>query len=206
MSTATLPLPQLITGQRMTREAFLACWDRIPDLKHAELIEGIVYVPSPVSLEHSRLDRHIITWLTNYAYLAGNCESGTNATWLMLESSPQPDAFLCRSPAPSDGKFYSGAPGLAVEICVTSTEVDFGPKLALYQRAGVQEYITIETLLPKIIWRQLVNGSYQPMEPDASGIYRSREFPGLWLDSAALWADDGLRLTATLQSGIAARA
>jgi Uma2 family endonuclease len=151
MSSAVLPLPQLITGQQMTREAFLARWDRIPDLKHAELIEGIVYVPSPVSLEHSRIDRHVITWLTNYAYQAGGCESGTNATWLMLESSPQPDAFLCGAPAPSDGKFYSGAPELAVEICVTSTEVDFGPKLALYQRAGVQQYITIETLLPKII-------------------------------------------------------
>ncbi len=205
MSTAVLPLPQLITGQQMTREAFLARWDRIPDLKHAELIEGIVYVPSPVSWDHSRLDRRIISWLTTYADHTPGCTSGNNATWLMLESSPQPDSFLGRNIAPQ-GKFCSGAPELIVEICVTSTEVDFGPKLALYQRAGVREYITIETLLPKIIWRQLINGSYQPIAPDADGIYRSCEFPGLWLDSAALWADDGLRITATLQAGLAARA
>ncbi len=189
----------------MTREAFLACWEQIPELKHAELIDGLVHVPLPIGRLQSRLDCHIVTLLTRYADHTPGCTSGHNATWLMLESSPQPNAFLGRNVVPQ-GEFCAEAPELAVEVCETNTEVDFGPKLALYQRAGVQEYITIETLLPKIIWRQLVNGSYQAIQPDADGIYRSPEFPGLWLDSAALWADDGLRLTATLQAGIASRA
>ncbi len=190
----------------MTREDFLARWERIPGLKQAELIDGLVHIPAPVCAVHSRLDSRVVTLLTTYADHSRGCKSGHNATWLMLESSPQPDSFLGRNVVPTQAKFCSGAPELAVEICVTSTEVDFGPKLALYQRAGVKEYITIETLLPKIIWRELVDGSYQPIAPDADGIYRSHEFPGLWLDSAALWADDGLRLTATLQAGLASRA
>jgi len=197
---------QLITGQRLTRDAFLARWEQNPDLKHAELIDGLVHIPQPADSSYIRFSRRIITWLTMYADHTPGCSSGNNATWLMLESSPQPDSFLGRNVAPTQGKFCSGAPELAVEICVTSTEVDFGPKLALYQRAGVQEYITIETLLPKIIWRELIDGSYQPIAPGADGIYRSHEFPGLWLDSGAFWADDGLRLTATLQAGIDSRA
>jgi Uma2 family endonuclease len=202
MSTALLSFPQLITGERMSREEFLARWDNIPGLKHAELIDGAVYVPSPVSWEHSRIDRRMITWLTNYADQVSGCVSGNNATWLMLESSPQPDSFLSRSAIPTNGKFYTGAPELVVEVCVTSTEIDFGPKLALYQRAGVQEYITIETLLPKITWRHLHNGSYEVLAPGPDQIYRSVTFPGLWLHVPALFADDGRQIAATLQSGL----
>lgn len=202
MSTALLPFPQLITGERMSREEFLARWDNIPGLKHAELIDGAVYVPSPVSREHSRFERLMSFWLASYAYQVPGCESGANATWLMLESSPQPDAFLCRIANTAQGKFYTGAPELVVEVCVTSTEIDFGPKLALYQRAGVQEYITIETLLPKITWRHLRDGSYEVLAPGPDQIYRSVTFPGLWLHVPALFADDGRQIAATLQAGL----
>jgi len=86
---------------------------------------------------------------------------------------------------------------------VTSSEVDFGPKLALYQRAGVQEYITVEGLGRRMIWRVLENGVYvaQTLPPD--GIVRSQVFAGLWLDVAAFWADDGAKVLAALNAGLA---
>jgi hypothetical protein len=52
MNVATLPhrhLPALESGERMDRREFLARWEADPQMKRAELIEGVVYVASPVS-------------------------------------------------------------------------------------------------------------------------------------------------------------
>ena len=40
-------------GDRLSREEFLERWYRMPLLKNAELIDGVVYVPGPVSIGHS---------------------------------------------------------------------------------------------------------------------------------------------------------
>jgi len=125
----------------------------------------------------------------------------------MLNSAPQPDAYQRILPAHGgqsrDEKEYCvGAPELAVEISVTSTDYDFGPKLALYQRAGVQEYITIETFGQRIVWRVLQNGVYLQTLP-LDGILRSRAFPVLWLDVAAFWKGDGAGMLAALNAGLA---
>lgn len=126
----------------------------------------------------------------------------------MLESSPQPDGFLIISPqyggqAYQHENFWGGAPELALEICVTSTEHDFGPKLALYQRAGVREYITLESLRKRIVWRVLVNGSYLELKPDSDGTFRSRIFPGLWINQTAVWNRNGAVLQQVLEQGLA---
>src|SRR5205085_3081278 len=60
--------PELITGQRMTREEFLCRWEALPDLKNAELIDGVVYVASPVSIEHGTSDISAHAWLELYAW------------------------------------------------------------------------------------------------------------------------------------------
>lgn len=200
---------RLVTGIHMSREEFLRAWEATPELKNAELIEGIVYVPSPVSPSHAFFDSLLISRLVIYAASKPGLEAGNNATWIMLESSPQPDAHLRRLPefggtSGIAGNLLNGAPELAVEICVTSREVDFGPKLALYQRAGVREYITLETLISRVQWRVLDNGSCRNIEPDAEEVFRSDFLPGLWLDSKALWSRDSGALLATLQKGIAA--
>src|ERR1700730_9922267 len=121
-SSQVLPR-ELITGQRMCREEFLSRWKALPDLKKAELIEGIVYVPSPVSREHGTYDNLAQMWLGLYACHTPGCEAGDNVTWLMLEGSPQPDAYLVILPeyggqARGHGKYWEGAPDLALEICI----------------------------------------------------------------------------------------
>ena len=200
--------PGLITGERMDVEEFLCRWDELPYLKNAELIDGIVYVPSPLSLDHGSLDTLILWWLTQYAHATPGCKAGNNVTWLMLDSSPQPDAFLrvlpSRGGQSRDEKRYcAGAPELAVEICLTSTEVDFGPKLRLYQRAGVREYITIEIFGKRIVWRKLENAVYVAQQIPPDGVLRSQVFPGLWLDPASLLEGDGKRMLAVLRQGLA---
>jgi hypothetical protein len=48
-----------------------------------------------------------------------------------------------------------------------------------------------------------VDGVYEPLEADEHGIIRSALFPGLWLDTHALWKRDAATLLATLQQGLA---
>lgn len=43
-------------GDRLSREEFLARWEQMPALKKADLIDGVVYMPSPVSIVHSGYD------------------------------------------------------------------------------------------------------------------------------------------------------
>jgi Uma2 family endonuclease len=200
--------PGLVTGERLTVEEFLRRWEELPDLKDAELIDGVVYVPSPLSFEHGSLDFLIHVWLGYYAQATPGCKGGANSTWLMSGSAPQPDAYLRILPSHvgqsrNERQFGAGAPELAVEICLTSTEVDFGPKLALYQRAGVREYITVEQFGRRMIWRVLENRVYIAQTLPADGIVRSRIFSGLWLDVAAFWEDDGAKMLAALNAGLA---
>jgi Uma2 family endonuclease len=208
MPSPVLTATELVTGERMTVEEFLCCWEELPDLKNAELIDGVVHVPSPVSLDHGNLDTLIHLWLAYYAQATPGCQAGNNATWLMLNSAPQTDAHLRILPSyggqsRDERRYGAGAPELAVEICLTSTEVDFGPKRKLYQRAGVREYITIELFWKRMVWRVLdENAVYVPQEIPPDGIARSRVFPGLWLDVAAFWAEDGAKMLAALNAGL----
>jgi len=126
----------------------------------------------------------------------------------MSGSAPQPDVCVRILPSHggqsgNKGPLGAGAPELVVEICVTSAELDLGPKLALYQRAGVREYITVEAFGQRMIWRVLENGAYVAQAHSPDSVVRSQAFPGLWLDVAAFWANDSARMLAALNAGLA---
>lgn len=54
----------LESGDRLTRAEFERRYSARPDIKKAELIEGVVYVASPVSTEeHGTPHFHLATWL-----------------------------------------------------------------------------------------------------------------------------------------------
>lgn len=194
----------------MTREEFIRRWEALPEIKRAELIDGIVYMPSPVSGIHGSCDYLVHMWLGQYTLATPGCRGETGSTWFMGpgQNAPQPDITLALmaeygGKSRIEGIYSSGVPELAVEICYSSTDYDLGPKLNLYQASGVPEYIAVLTLERKVIWLELVDGRYRPIEPDADGVLRSRIFPGLWLDPAALLAGDTARLAAVGQRGIA---
>jgi hypothetical protein len=194
-------------GDRMSRDEFLELWEKMPDLKFAELIDGVVYLPSPVSLVHSRWDAILHGWAFNYTIRAGFIDVLPNATWLMEESAPQPDLALRIRPEyggqswTNEKNLAAGAPEFAAEISHSSRSYDLGPKLQLYEHAGVKEYLAILTKESEIQWRVLRAGRFHLLEA-ASGIYRSQVFPGLWLDEAAFWKQDILGVLATLEKGL----
>jgi len=179
----------------------------MPEVKRAELIGGVVYMPSPVSVDHSDHDTLVIGWLSYYAARTSGCAAGNSGTWLMLEDAPQPDAHLRILPeyggqSRVEGSYYAGAPELAVEVSLSSASYDLGPKMELYRAAGVQEYVTVLLAESRIAWYRLVNRKYITLQPGSDGLLRSVVFPGLWLDAAALIALNRPRIFDVLDLGL----
>jgi len=201
-------LPPLESGDRLSRAEFERRYAAMPHLKKAELIEGIVYVSSPVRVIHSQPHAHIITWLGVYSAATPGITCHDNPTVrLDSDNEPQPDALLRlekggTSRISNDG-YIEGAPELIVEIAPSSASYDLHNKLRVYRRNGVQEYIVWRTYNPQIDWFSLEAGEYRTLPADADGILRSRQFPGLWLAGSHLLANDLATVLAVLQQGIA---
>ena len=207
MSASVLPTP-LREGDRLTREEFLRRWEAMPDLNWAELIDGIVYMPSPVSKPHRDFHFLLGGWLASYVVATPGCEGGATGTWLTSKDGvPQPDLDLCIKPQHGgqsrvEGKYPAGAPELIVEVSHTTSHRDSGAKLRLYERSGVCEYLIVRPEKKQAVWRELIDGAYREIAAGPDGILRSRVFPGLWLNEAALWNGDMSGLAATVQQGI----
>jgi Uma2 family endonuclease len=203
-------IPPLESGDRLTAHEFLRRYEAMPELKKAELIQGIVYMGSPVRLtQHAEPDNLIQWWLRHYSIHTPGTKAGSNATArLGPDDVPQPDALLrvvpeCGGRSSVDTKGYlQGPPELVVEIAASSASIDAGAKRQSYRRAGILEYLLWRTQDAAVDWWALEEDEYRPLVPDAHGVIRSRIFPGLWLNVAALLADEGPKLLATLEQGL----
>jgi Uma2 family endonuclease len=208
MATVGEELPELTQGDFLSRDEFLSRWEAMPGVKRAELIRGVVYMPSPLSREHGVTDMTIATWIGVYQSTTPGCEGMINATWLMAEEdAPQPDTSLRILPeyggqSRTEGRYAGGAPEFLAETCLSSTAYDLHQKLEVYQEAGVHEYLAVLMRERTVRWHRLVDGRFEVLPTPAEGIYRSAIFPGLWLDAAALLAGDLARVLAVLHQGI----
>jgi Uma2 family endonuclease len=208
VAVAEQEIPPLERGDKLSRDEFMRRWEAMPHLKRAELIGGIVYMPSPLSRSHGDFDSHVGAWLWMYSASTPGCEAGGNATWLMKEEdAPQPDCDLRILPeyggqSRMEGEYSAGAPELLAEVCLSSTSYDLHQKYDLYEQAGVQEYVALLLREQEVRWHRLVDGKFQVISPGGDGILRSVAFPGLWLDPAVLLVKDKQRMLAVLQQGL----
>ena len=206
-----LRLPPLEMGDRLTRHEFERRYEAMPHIKKAELIEGVVYLPSPVHhQDHSKPHSYILTWLGTYCAATPGVDLGDNATVrLDWDNEVQPDALLRLEPAAggqsriSADDYIEGAPELVVEIAATSTAVDLHAKLNVYRRNEVQEYLVWQVRDERLDWFRLSEGEYVPMLPDEGGMIHSQVFPGLQLAASRLLAGDLAGVLAELQKGLA---
>lgn len=198
------PRIDLHSGDRMSRDEFLRRWERIPEIKRAELIDGVVYLASPVSELHSDYEQLFNRWLSHYQERTEGLKVMPAATFLLAGSSPQPDLALIRlsGSSRSGKKFREGPPELVVEIAYSSLAYDLGPKLELYRRGGVAEYITVLLEEKKVQWRVLENRRYHALRP-SGGYLKSRAYPGLWLDPKAVFPPRIRELLASVEAGLA---
>jgi len=195
-NSATRPLP-LESGEFMHSIEFLRRYQSMPQVKKAELIEGVVYMGSPVSIRHAKPDALIQGWLVAYASRHPETEVLTNATVILdAENTVQPDALLRRLPehgglsrVNEDG-YLAGPPELIVEVAASSASIDMRDKRRAYCRNGVREYLVWLVAEARLEWFCLEDDEYRPQLPDAQGELHSRVFPGLRLLVAPLLAGD----------------
>ena len=182
----------------------------MPDLKKAELIEGVVHVSSPVRQRfHGRQHSHLNFWLCAFEGSTPGVEVGDNSTVrLDMANMPQPDCLLFVQPEhggkvriDEDG-YIEGAPDLVAEVAASSVNLDLGSKLTAYRRNGVREYVVWKVLQRQIEWYVNRENGFELLVPAADGVLRSEVFPGLWLDPAALVRGDVNALFALVQEGL----
>jgi len=203
--------PLLEPGDRLSRDEFERRYERMPTVKKAELIEGVVYMPSPVrARRHAEPHNHLGVWLGVYAAETPGVQCFDNSTVrLDLDNEPQPDLVLLKAPEKggqarlSADDYIEGAPELVVEIAGSSRAYDLHQKKGAYRRNGVLEYLAWITGENRLIWWELRDGEYQEITPAAAGLLQSGIFPGLWLDAAALLKGDMQTVLEVVRRGVA---
>jgi Uma2 family endonuclease len=207
------PLPPLENGDHLTRYEFERRYAAMPPIKKAELVEGVVYMPSPVRSTHAITHMNLNLWLGTYGTSTPSVYAYDNATVrLDADNEVQPDALLRLEEALggtsriSDDDYVEGAPELIVEIAASSATYDLYDKYHVYRRCGVREYVVWQLHERRLNWFQLQEGSYTPLAPDEAGVVRSVGFPGLHLNVKALLSDDMPQVLTTLRQGMKTKA
>lgn len=216
ITKSTVKIPPLENGDleeirsavRLTRLEFETRYQNMTHVKKAELIEGIVYLGSPVKInQHGAPHANIMTWLGFYKAYTNGVQIGDNCTVrLDPENEPQPDALLRiekggQSLITEDG-YVEGAPELIVEIAASTVSIDLHDKLKAYRRNQVKEYLVWRVDDNEIDWFRLKEEKYIKLQADEKGIIESEIYPGLWLDVNSLLKGDLATVLNVLQQGI----
>jgi Uma2 family endonuclease len=203
------PVQPLESGDSLGAVEFLRRYEAMHEVKKAELIEGTVYMPSPVRMAHGAPDTIIQTWLGLYAARTPGTQAAGNVTVrLDLENVPQPDALLRILPECGgrthldEAEYLCGPPELIVEVAASSAAIDLHGKLRAYRRAGVREYLVWRTLQRKFDWFVLDQDEYRANAPSSPGVLRSPHFQGLALAVDALLDHDSAKVLDVLQADL----
>jgi Uma2 family endonuclease len=202
--------PPLEPGDNLDQKAFHRRYLAMPDQFKAELIEGVVYLPSRVTAARGEIRGEVLFWLTHYRSRTPCVRAlGNTTTILGAFSEPQPAASLLigaghggRTHVDADG-YLVGPPELVAEVALSSASIELHGKRRDYERAGVQEYLILVASEQRAVWFVRREGRFEILEPETDGIYRSPLFGGLWLDAAALLRCDTARVQEVLNRGLA---
>jgi Uma2 family endonuclease len=206
-------IPPLQNGDHLTVKEFERRYKAMPNVKKAELIEGVVFMPSPVTFRyHGEPHANLIGWLFMYKALTPGVEGGDNSTirFRVGESEPQPDLCLrihedCGGQSRIDKEGYlEGSPEWIGEISASTASLDLHTKLPAYEKNGVLEYVVWRVNDEEIDWFSLKRGKYQKLAKTKDGVYKSKVFAGLWLDADAMIAGSLLKVLEVVQKGLAA--
>jgi Uma2 family endonuclease len=204
-------LPPLENGDQLDQQTFHARYAAMPEDCRAELIGGIVHMPSPQKVPHSKAQQLVVRWLDEYAEATPGTEALLNNTQILgPDSEPEPDACLFIAPEYggqvylAEDDYLHGAPELIVEVSSSTESIDLHRKKHDYQKAGVREYVVLALRMQQVFWFVRQRGKYKEVPLPADGLFRSRAFPGLWLDAEALLRNQRQRVLAALKQGLAA--
>ncbi|HEV7226759.1 MAG TPA: Uma2 family endonuclease [Pirellulales bacterium] len=209
-SDTPVEVQRLEAGDHLDQPEFHRMYAAMPSKFRAELIQGAVIVPSPLSLDHGRYHLLVTTWLGTYHAATPGTLAADNATVLLPpDSETQPDAILIIEPASGgqsheEGGYLAAAPELVVEVASSSVSYDLHSKFRLYEQAKVREYVVVVLQRKELRWFALDESSrLVEQAADADGIFHSMVFPGLWLNRQAMLSADAAELLQTLRAGLA---
>ncbi|HEX4053457.1 MAG TPA: Uma2 family endonuclease [Tepidisphaeraceae bacterium] len=198
---------ELHSGDKMPRAEFHRIYEQMPEDFKAELIGGIVYVASPLGIEHGANHLPLGSVLFAFEGATPGVQSGDNATIILGEDSePQPDLFLRIKPeyggqsSTTTRNFVEGPPELVAEIAYSGHSLDLHAKRRDYARYGVLEYLVLSLKEQQLKWFDLSKD--RELNSDREGICRIHAFPGLWIHVDALLQRNHQLLMSTLKSGL----
>ncbi len=201
-------LPELHSGDHLTQKEFHRRYEAYPEDVVFELIGGVVYMSPALKRDHGTYHPELSLVLSLYKAMTPGVEVADNMTTILgEESEPQPDLILRLLTEHGGQSHYNkdnyllGAPELVAEVAHSTVAIDMKRKRLDYLEAGVLEYIVLCVEEQELFWFHFP--SKQKLKPDRKGVWKSRVFPGLWLDGPALLARDSARLIATGQRGLA---
>jgi Uma2 family endonuclease len=199
---------QLRDGMRMDRETFHRLYEQTPEGFKAELIGGIVHVASPLKVPHGRHHAMLMAWLGAYWGVTPGTDVLDNTTTVLGDASePQPDAALRIEGGSSqidDDDFLTGPPELVAEVADSTARIDLGAKREDYEREGIAEYLVLVVAEQRAVWFVRNDaGEFVELSVNDAGLLQSRAFPGLWLDPAAFFKLDRVRLLEAVKQGTA---
>jgi len=203
--------PSLENGDHLDQPTFHARYLAMPKSFRAELIGGVVYVPSPLKVPHGDIHGQVMMWLNIYRAHTPGTQALDNATDILgPDSEPQPDGCLLikGGQTHTESDYLVGPPEFAVEVASSSEAFDLFEKRNDYERYGITEYLVLVVREARAVWFIRSAGAddhfiEQPMPSD--GIFRSKVFPGLWLDAAALFRGEPMRVIDVLNMGLASQ-
>jgi Uma2 family endonuclease len=200
-------LPPLEAGDALNQQTFHERYRQTPPHIKAELIGGTVYMPAAVGFDHADVHGELMFWLKAYKSRTPGVRALDNATDILgHDSQPQPDASLIIEGGQTrlnDERYVVGPPELVIEVASSSVSYDLHAKREDYERYGIGEYLVLLVWEKKPIWFVRESGKFVEQSSGPDGILRSRIFPGLWLDAAALLRGDTLRVEEVLKLGLA---
>lgn len=209
LQTQDARVPALENADVLSREEFRRRRNNMPCLKRAERFGGSVFMQAAVRFrEHGQPHQDLQGWLAYYKAFTPGIEGADNPTVEVASDDAQPDGCLLISPEfggrcrVDEQGYLVGSPELMAEVAASSASFDLHEKRESYLRSEVQEYLVWKVLERCVVWWALEQEEYIELSPDEDGIYRSRVFPGLWLDAPALVAGDLRRVIEVVHQGI----
>src|SRR5262245_60350819 len=185
----TIDLPFMIQLYEVTEEMFDELVDE--DTK-AELMDGVMIVHSPASMEHDNIGGFTRGLMSFYcdAKELGVVLGPDSLIHLAPGRKCAPDVFFVRQehvPTPLP-KEFEGVPDLVVEVLsLSNRRYDLRDKRLIYREAAIGEVWFLDADLHRIIMDRRRAGSYVE-EVITAGPVVSEALPGFWLNASWLWA------------------